>query len=56
MREDVRITHLESITNGWESDIYVLTIAYTQVTRRTREDAILKLYYGESGLQRAQLS
>jgi len=54
LKEVVRITHLECITDGWESDLYALTLTWTQASGHTSEEVMLKLYYGERGRLLAQ--
>ena len=53
-RKDVRITTAENISTGWEGDLLSLTLDYTEGQTRRTEDAILKLYYGQEGPDKAE--
>jgi aminoglycoside phosphotransferase (APT) family kinase protein len=44
---DVKISNLEKIAAGWESEIYAFALEHGRPSRRIREELVLRLYSGE---------
>src|SRR5713226_4606536 len=51
--KQLQVTDFASVTDGWESDIFSLTLDYEEATGKARAEIILKLYHGESATNKA---
>lgn len=52
-RENIRISDLARISDGWENEIYSFTIEYEEATERKREDLILRIYPGDDAPEKS---
>ena len=52
-RKQVQIIDFASVTDGWESDIFALTLEYEEAASKGRAEVILKLYHGERAANKA---
>ena len=52
-RENIRISDLARISEGWENEIYSFTIEYQEATERKREDLILRIYPGDDAAEKS---
>jgi aminoglycoside phosphotransferase (APT) family kinase protein len=52
-RENIGISHLTRITDGWENEVYSFTIEYEEAIERTHRDLILRIYPGDGAHQKA---
>jgi len=52
-RKPLQVINFASVTDGWESDIFSLTLEYAEAAKQERAEIILKLYHGESGTDKA---
>ena len=53
-KEQIHIVTYTSISTGWESDLFALQLDCIEANSRKSEGAILKLYHGDQGIQKAQ--
>jgi len=51
--QKIKISHLTSISDGWENEVYSFTIEHEEDTGRTCEDLILRIYPGDGAPQKA---
>jgi aminoglycoside phosphotransferase (APT) family kinase protein len=52
-RENIRISALTKISDGWENEVYSFIIEYGQHTDRKHEDLILRIYPGDGAPKKA---
>lgn len=52
-RERVRVTTVADISTGWEGDLFSLTLDYEEGQVQKTAEVVLKLYYGQDGIQKA---
>jgi aminoglycoside phosphotransferase (APT) family kinase protein len=53
-RAHMRIECAEPISDGWESDVYAISLAHEQDGATLSEDLVLRLYHGQSGRAKAE--
>ena len=53
-KKQVHLTTCISMRAGWESDLFSLHLDYKEDGRQKNEEVILKMYHGQSGVQKAK--
>ncbi|HEU5227953.1 MAG TPA: phosphotransferase [Ktedonobacteraceae bacterium] len=53
-RKNIHIAACTNISTGWEGELLCIDLAYEEDGERSNEEVILKLYYGQSGIRKAQ--
>jgi aminoglycoside phosphotransferase (APT) family kinase protein len=53
-RLEMRVAHIEELTDGWETTIYSLTVSYEQGGERIAEDLIVRFFQGPRKREQAQ--
>lgn len=46
-KRDLRVTGLNNISSGWESDVYAFVLEHGRAGEREREDLVLRVYPGD---------
>ena len=52
-KENIQISSLTQITDGWENEVYSFTVEYEGETERKRENLILRIYPGNDAPQKS---
>jgi aminoglycoside phosphotransferase (APT) family kinase protein len=53
-RENILVSQLSSISDGWESEMYSFIISYGPETSRRDEKLVLRIYPGDNALEKSQ--
>ena len=51
--KNIKISHLTTISDGWENEVYSFTIECEKAAGRAHEDLILRIYPGDGASQKA---
>lgn len=53
-RENIRISNLKRISDGWENDVYLFTIKYVEGSKQSSEKLVLRVYPGDNSIQKSE--
>lgn len=53
-RQDISVSHLSNISDGWENEMYSFILSYGPETSRTEEKQVLRIYPGDNALEKSQ--